>query len=180
MKYAIVDFECTCWNREDPNKDLHEIIEIGAVFLDENFKKVNDVDIFVTPKHNKTLSEYCIALTGITQKILDSSGILFPNAINILNKYITPDTVFCSWGEFDKTQLIQDCKEWRVPYPFTDGHINIKKEFMEKFNRKKCGLQKACRILNLRFNGTPHRAISDALMTAEIFKIIREQKEKKE
>lgn len=178
MRYLVIDLECTCWEYNDPNKQPHETIEIGAVLLNDQFEKIRDHGCLVLPQYNKILSEFCIDLTGITQKMLDKEGIPFPDAIESLKKQIDQDTTLCSWGYFDKDQLMKECKNWDIPYPFSDEHINVKVEFMTKFKKKKCGLQKACRMLHLRFNGTPHRGLADARMTAEIFKLLRVEKTK--
>ena len=174
MKYLVCDIECTCWNKNDPNKQPHETIEIGAVLLNEDFVKIDQLDIFTMPKYNKTLSNYCIDLTGITQEMLDTNAIPFPEAISILIHRIAPtlnhmsEVVLCAWGDFDKNQLKKDCEEWNIEFPFTDEYINVKKEFSKVLGHKKCGLQKACTLMALRFNGSPHRGIDDAGMVAEI------------
>lgn len=175
MKFAVLDIECTCWRRGTPhhNNNAHETIEIGMIFLDADFKKVDQLDLYTLPMYNKTLSDYCIDLTGITQKYLNANAIPFPNAMKIIAETITKDTIFCSWGDFDKRQLQRDCEEWDIPFPFSDEHINIKKEFMDKYKRKKAGLQKACRILSLRFEGAPHNGLADANMTSQIFRRLR-------
>ena len=176
MKYLIIDLECTCWDKTDADRDEHETIEIGAVLLDEKFKKMKQKDIFVQPHFNKELSQYCIDLTGITQERLDKEAIPFKDAIELLKGLIDEDTLFCSWGDFDKNQLLRECDAWRLSYPFSSDHLNIKREFAEKLNRKRCGLQKACRLMNLRFNGSPHSGIDDANMIAEVFRMLQKVK----
>lgn len=178
VKYIIIDLECTCWEKNDPLKDLYETIEIGAIFLNANFEKINQLQLYTLPEDNKILSEYCADLTGITQQTLDSKGIPFADAIKLLSEYIDEENepVFGSWGEFDQRQLKEDCIAKGVDYPFSENnHVNIKVEFMKKYNKKRCGLQKVCRILQLRFNGSPHCGLDDANMTAEVFKKIRKE-----
>ena len=176
MEYAIIDLEATCWEHNDPNFDDHEIIEIGVVFLNEKYEKTGELDIFVRPYHNPILSEYCIDLTGITQNKINTEGIEFERAMMLLSEEISRrDVLFCSWGLWDKTQLVDACKAFDVPYPFNDNHLNIKAEFLQKHNKKKCGLQKACRIYQLRFNGSPHSGIDDANMTSEVFRHMRKE-----
>ena len=176
MKHLIVDIECTCWSKDDPHRDPHETIEIGAVLVDEDFNILGELDLFTLPQFNKRLSQYCIDLTGITQKMLDEKAIPFPAAIEKLKTLIDPETLFCSWGDFDKNQLMKDCESHKIPYPF-ENHFNIKKEFSSIMHRPRCGLQKACRLMNLRFNGTPHRGIDDAHMIREVFQRFSKIKE---
>lgn len=180
MKYCIIDLEATCWERGDPDKQPHEIIEIGAVILDENYNPIKEFDIFVKPLDNSTLTEYCKSLTSITQKDVDSAPTLSV-AISQLKEWLgnTDDVIFCSWGYFDKEQLLKDCKRNMVDYPFNEDHINVKVKFSKVMKRtRKMGLQKALRILGIQFEGTPHRGGDDARMIAKVFKIIMEMENK--
>jgi len=178
MKYIICDIECTCWAHNDPQKSDHETIEIGCVFLDEKFNKLKQVDFYTWPKYSQTVSEYCTDLTGISYKTLILNAIPFSIAIKNIVKEIDVDindVVFCSWGKFDKSQLEKDCDRWNTSFPFSDEHINIKQLFLDTFKIKRAGLQKAVRMLGLRFNGSPHNALDDANMTAEVFKLLKEK-----
>ena len=176
MRYVVIDLECTCWERGDKNRQPHEIIEIGAAFLDEKYQLIKTFSQFVKPADNIELTEYCTELTTITQKDINNAPPLSV-AVSKLEEWMGPvdDITFCSWGYFDKAQLIDECNLHGITYPFTDDHINIKTRFSAKLQRtKKIGVKKALRILGIPFEGTPHRAISDAIMTAKIFKFIME------
>ena len=180
MRYCIVDLECVCWTKEDPNKAEHEIIELGAVLLDENFNYIKEFDYFVRPKNNYILSEFCKNLTSIKQEDV-SSALAFPVVMLFLADWLEDfsDVTLASWGNFDKDQLQKDCKAWWIKYPFTKDHINVKELFSKKLNRKRCGLGKACRILNIQFEGVHHRGIDDAKMIAKIFRMLNTENYKK-
>jgi inhibitor of KinA sporulation pathway (predicted exonuclease) len=176
MKYCVIDLECTCWDREDSNKQPHETIEIGAILLDENYSPIKEFDIFVKPLDNFALTEYCTNLTSITQKDVDSAPTLSV-AISRLKEWLgnTDDITFCSWGYFDKEQLLEDCKRNMIDYPFNEDHINVKARFSKVMERtRKVSLKKALRILGIQFEGTPHRGGDDAKMIAKVFKFIME------
>lgn len=179
MRYCVIDLECTCWERGDPNMQPHEIIEIGAVLLNDNYEYISEFDQFARPLHNKTLTEYCKDLTTITQTDVDSA-LELPTIIKNMLNWLGPtdDITFCSWGYFDKKQLLQECKDHMIDYPFNDEHINIKVRFSKITKRsKKTGLRKALRILDIPFEGTQHRGIDDAKMIAKVFKIIMQKDE---
>ena len=174
MRYCVIDLECTCWEKNDPNRQKHEIIEIGAVLLDENYNYIEEFTQFVKPFDNPILTEYCTDLTSITQEDVDNAPML-REVIDILEKWMisSKDVIFCSWGYFDKEQLFDECNLNLINYPFDHNHINIKEYFSRIMHRKKrTGLQKALRICGIRFEGTPHRAVFDAKMTAKVFKMI--------
>ena len=88
------------------------------------------------------------------------------------------DVVLVSWGDFDKKQLQKECETWWIKWPFSE-HINAKELYVKKLSRKPCGLDKACRITGLKFEGTHHRGIDDAKMVAKIFKILMTEEYKK-
>lgn len=169
-----MDLECTCWDYKDPNRALAEIIEIGVVLLDENYNYIKEFTQFIKPADNPTLTEYCTDLTSITQKDIDSAPPL-STAISRLKEWMgsPEDITFCSWGYFDKEQLLDECKLNAIDFPFNDDHINIKVRFSTIMERtKRVSLKKALRILGIQFEGVQHRGVDDARMIAKVFKVI--------
>lgn len=75
MNYIIFDLEATCW--ENDHKRQNEIIEIGAVKLNEGLKTVSDFQIFVKPALSPQLSDFCKRLTSISQADVDAA-VYFP------------------------------------------------------------------------------------------------------
>lgn len=171
MTYIIVDFEATCCDEGNVPRDEMEIIEIGAVALFENGPHVqSEFQSFVRPMRHPQLTDFCKRLTGIPQGKVDSAE-GFPAVLERfavwLGSFEAP--VFCSWGDYDKHQLAQDCAYHSAPYPFDLAHINIKKRFAENLNlRKPCGLGDALRRVGLQFEGSPHRGIDDARNMARL------------
>ena len=92
-----------------------------------------------------------------------------------LGRFESP--VFCSWGDYDRKQLENDCNFHRLPFPFTNGHRNLKAEFSEALRTpKRFGLGQALGRLGLTFTGTPHRGIDDAWNIARVYKqILRDE-----
>lgn len=181
MHYCIVDLECTCWERKDPDKTFHETIEIGAVLLDDGLNVVDDFQTFVRPTFSRTLSTYCTDLTTITQEQVDAAP-PFDKAMELFEQWIRGHTgrplrelTLVSWGGFDRNQFENDCARNSYPYPFGE-HLNLKVAFSEFINKpkKKFGLGKAARVCGIKFEGTPHRGIDDARMVAKIFQFMQQ------
>ena len=178
MKYIVVDLEATCW---ESNKDKHmEIIEIGAVKLNEKYEKIDTFQAFVKPILNPTLTTYCKQLTTIKQEDVDSASI-FNAVLTDLRVWLggawaetIAENLFCSWGRYDRNQLIEDCILHRQIFPFNNKHINIKSVFVQIMKVKHCGMCAALNILNMEREGPVHRGLSDAINTARIFKRIKE------
>jgi inhibitor of KinA sporulation pathway (predicted exonuclease) len=175
-QYLVIDFEATCSknNAEFP-RDQMEIIEIGAVLCDaQSLAVLDEFQSFVKPVRHATLTAFCTELTGITQAQV-SAAPKFPQVLAALVAKFAPGPGlrFCSWGDYDKNQLRQDCSFHRVPYPFSGGHSNLKRLFMEGQElEREMGVGQALRTAGLSFEGRPHRAIDDARNIARLLPFI--------
>ncbi|RYD63074.1 MAG: exonuclease domain-containing protein, partial [Verrucomicrobiaceae bacterium] len=129
---------------------------------------------FIHPVRHPLLSCFCKSLTTITQDEVNAAP-AFREAVtafaNWLGQFESP--VFCSWGDYDRNQLEQDCGFHDIPVPFSNGHRNLKKEFSKAIgSTKRFGLGQALDRLSLTFSGTPHRGIDDAKNIARVYKEI--------
>jgi inhibitor of KinA sporulation pathway (predicted exonuclease) len=172
-RLIIVDLEATCWDRSE-NRSFREmeIIEIGAVLIDINKAGIiSEFDEFVKPVNNPVLSNFCRNLTTIRQEDVDQADI-FPNVWNRFLKWMeTPENVLMSsWGKYDYYQFKLDCTLYRLEYPFENRHINLKDLLYKKMGRRRFGLSFALKKLGLKFEGTRHRGLDDALNIWEILK----------
>lgn len=167
---AVIDFEATCCDKNSFPRHEMEIIEIGLVIVDiDTLEIVDKFQSFVKPVRHKILTPFCKQLTTITQETIDKSDsfkIVNERLMKFLGNY---GPTFCSWGFFDKKQLHQDCTYHQVKYPFNDKHINLKEEFayLQGMNRAP-GVGKALSMCKLKFEGTPHRGIDDAINIAKL------------
>lgn len=183
MYYLVVDLEATCTNDFSFRENM-ETIEIGSVLCDSKFNIVKEFTTFIKPNKFPILSDYCKNLTTIKQEDIDKAP-NFPCAMEtfkeemihnipkpeIKRKFIdlgdfTPvqEILFCSWGNFDKFQLMKDCKYWGIPYDLP-RHINLKHEFsiVQGLNKKKqLGMKRALEKCGIKLEGTHHRGIDDA------------------
>jgi len=175
MTYIIVDFEATCCDKGKVPRDEMEIIEIGAVVLEGKGPAILDeFQSFVKPVRNPVLTNFCKKLTSISQRMVDAAP-PFKQVNKEFGDWINgfENPTFCSWGNYDKSQLKQDCEFHSVPYQFSNVHINIKQKFADNMGLKKgIGLGKALSKLNMIFVGTAHRGIDDARNMANISKYI--------
>ncbi len=173
MNFIIYDLEATCWNGPVP-KDIREVIEIGAYKLDRYGEIMSDFSTFVKPYFNKNLSAYCTELTTITQEQVfraPSYEAAVEDFIDWIGYYDDEDYLLCSWGDFDKKIFVSNSNLYDMETDWTKFHINLKEQFKEiKRLKKAVGMQKALRIEGFEFEGTEHRAISDAYNLIKIFR----------
>lgn len=173
--YLVIDLEATCWPDRRHNRGQNEIIEIGAVLLEEDFRLKDKFGMFVKPILHPQLSEFCQQLTSIRQEQVDNAQTL-SDVWSVFEEWVIKKThrrmseqIFCSWGDYDKNQLQRDMKRHNMAYPFTAiPHRNLKAEFAKRHRISKCGMEKTLRILGLKLEGTHHRGIDDAWNIARI------------
>ena len=172
--YLIIDLEATCWRPEEGHWGENEIIEIGAVIVDADYRTHGELQRFVKPVRNPVLSEFCTKLTSIRQADVEA-GQRFPHALCDLQAAAEQISgqplvalVFCSWGDYDRKQLMKDCTYHQIEYPFGE-HRNVKRAFSEVKRVRPVGLSKALDMLGLSFAGTYHRGIDDARNIARVF-----------
>lgn len=171
--YLVIDLEATCWELGDPLKGQNEIIEIGLVILSPSKEELWQGGWFVRPKLTPILSAFCTRLTTIEQNQIDNAS-TFSIAMNMLQEQVTAithasvgESLFVSWGNYDRRQFEKDCDLHTYTYPFGE-HFNLKQEFMRLHNIKRAGLDIALELMSLPLLGTHHRGIDDAINISRI------------
>jgi len=171
LNYIIYDIEATCWDGA-PLADIQEVIEIGAILLNDYGEEVGSYNRFVRPKVSPTLSPFCKRLTTITQENVDRAN-TFPKVIEEFQDWaemFDEDYILCSWGDFDKEIFISNCELHDLDYDWAEKHINLKKQYREiKNNNRQVGFKAALKYEGFEFTGTEHRGISDAENLVKIF-----------
>ena len=175
---CVLDFEATCW---DGSKE-HEIIEFPSVLWRWSKKKevarVDEIQIFVKPTHNPTVSEFCHNLTGITQAQVDN-GVSLKDALKQHYQWLTQHVpnadlvVFVTCGDWDlKTMLPNDLAANNLSYPSPAyrKYLNIKRAFRDVTQtRKSLSMVNMLKALNLELEGRHHSGIDDCRNISKIF-----------
>jgi len=170
-KLVIVDLEATCWENNPPTGQVPEIIEIGICTLDlKTLRREDGRSILVRPEKSH-VSLYCTNLTTLTEAVLYEEGMRFSEACEIIRGlYLTRDRAWASWGNYDRTLFKEECRDRRVPYPFSSRHLNAKRLFaeLELRSRKGIGMASALERTGMSLEGTHHRGEDDAWNIAEL------------
>lgn len=162
-RMLIVDVESTCWEAKPPPGQQSEIIEIGICALDWGTLQISqEASILVKPARSR-VSPFCTQLTSLTQELVDQ-GVTFAEACARLETdYASNSVMWGSWGVYDLRMFQDQCASFGVPYPFGAQHLNIKKLFGERVNKKKqVGMAQALNVINLPLKGSHHRGGDDA------------------
>jgi 3'-5' exoribonuclease 1 len=178
LNFIIFDLEASCgWMREERQS---EIIEIGAVKLNNKLEIVDEFQSFIRPILNPQLTYFCEELTTIKQVDVDSAytfDIVCTQFERWCRKSLNNDTItfqepywLCSWGFYDRKMLLSDCKLHGKDTNWIKHHISLKHQHGEMIGiNKGIGMDKALAMYDLKLDGTHHRAISDAKNITKIF-----------
>lgn len=164
MNYIIIDIEATC----DSERDFPmETIEIGAVKVNSDNKMDGTFQEYIKPATSH-VTKFCTELTSIKPSDVKNAR-SFKEVMEDFVKFCGKDFIVCSWGDYDKRQLEKDCSVNDVNPDFLKKHINIKEMYSEVTGIRAKGLIKATRAMGFEFVGFHHRALPDAIATANIF-----------
>jgi inhibitor of KinA sporulation pathway (predicted exonuclease) len=170
MNYIVLDLEATCW--KEKGKFTSEIIEIGALCIDENKNILAEYCSFIKPTLKPILSDFCTELTTIEQKDVDAAP-LFPDALHDFLDWIESfgDSYYlCSWGFYDRTQFKKDCTLHGLDTTWLKQHISVKHQYADIQNLSRpIGMKGALEREHLPMEGTHHRGIDDARNITKIF-----------
>lgn len=173
MNYIIIDLE---WN-QSPNRTPvegmpFEIIEIGAVKLNEKLEYVDSFHRLITPTVYPYLHRITHQITSISMSDFTSQP-TFTDAVTDLLKWCDNDYLFCTWGSMDLTELQRNMHYYSLPLlPFPVYYYDVQKLFSLSYDdgKSRNTLEYAVEYLSIPKQGSFHRAIDDAIYTAEVLK----------
>lgn len=179
MNYVVFDLE---WNQgtEGTSQKKHEeipfeIIEIGAIKLDENKNVIGQFNQLVKPVIYKNMHYITENMMHIHMEDLQQ-GKSFPEVLNAFLDWCGEDFIFCTWGILDLVELQRNMRYYNMP-SLSDGpfsFLDIQKLFSIEYEDKKLrrSLEYAIDYLKIEKDIPFHRAFSDAYYTAKILEKI--------
>lgn len=178
MQFVIMDLE---WNNTYAKKTkgyLNEIIEIGAVKLDESLTQVDTFSQLIRSQIGKKLRGSVKKLTNITNADINS-GELFTKVFSDFRKWLgKEDTVIFTWGDGDIRVLVENFTYLNgiKTIPFIKTYCDLQACYHKVANAQsnmQVGLHSAAQALGIDPDSfSLHRALGDSLLTAEIFRRI--------
>ena len=157
-----------------------EIIQIGAVKLNENFEVSNTFNCMIKPQFYKRIHPYVEKITGIKEEDLKDK-VSFKEAFEQFTKFIgDEDSVLCTWGIDDIKSLYRNILVHNINIDLiTNKYINVQAYATKYLNYeagKTIGLKNAVTELDIEIENSFHDALNDADYTAKIFKIVKPKK----
>ena len=173
MHYIVLDLE---WNQSrdvrdsDPNLTF-EIIEIGAVKLDEQLREVDRFEALIRPQVYRQLHDKIREITRMQMEEL-SGGRLFAEAAADFFSWCGTDYRLCTWGNLDLTELQKNIAYFRAenPLPWPLYYYDIQKLYGLQFDGKNSSkaLETAVDELGLKKDMPFHRADADTYYTMRV------------
>jgi inhibitor of KinA sporulation pathway (predicted exonuclease) len=175
MNYIVFDLEFNMFFRfkegDLANPSLkNEIIQIGAVKLNDQLERIGDFNLLIKPVVYKRLNPYVKRKTNInTSRVIPRRS--FIEAMENFKAWMGNEAVLCSWGQDDILGLRENCSFFGFNETFFDKYINIQEIYM-RFEglTKQPSLESAVDDLEIEKSLPFHDAFSDAAYTGDIFR----------
>lgn len=175
MNYIVLDLE---WNQTPNGKGTgepglpFEILEIGAVKLDENFKIISRFSQLIRPQVYRKLNRITKSIIQMNIEDLQYCSTFLQVGARFL-KWCDKDYVFCTWGSMDLTELQRNYRYygmetgWSCPFLYYDLQKIFHLQYDQDDKNMK-SLEAAVDQLGIAKKMKFHRASEDAEYTARV------------
>lgn len=180
MKHVVVDLEMNPVGRDfqEVRKKLSgEVIEIGAVRLDEDYRQESEFQCYVAPEYG-AIRRHITELTGITQEMVTGKkhfGAAFQDFVAWVGE---EETKIYSWSMADIKQLRRECHLKLADFDtaWLDCRwVDLQRAFDDRIGlHNSLALKHALGAMNRDFEGTAHTALADAINTSAILALMQD------
>lgn len=185
MRHIFIDFEMNHiagQYQEERTFSKMEIVEIGAVMLNEQYQEIDSFQSYVRPEYNDKIEKQCTKVTGITTETVASAPVLW----KVLEKFIKwcgcDDLMVYAWSDSDLRQLKRELNlkeiECQELHRLCDHWVDFQRTFCDLLGiEKRVALKHAINAIQSEFDGAEHDALWDARNTAKIFALSKNEAE---
>lgn len=187
MVYIVLDLEFNqsfpfkTGKKAEPNPECpFEIIQIGAVKLNDALEQVDTFNALIRPQIYPRLHPFVEKITKIHPEQLTGQP-TFPEVYPSFLEFIGKDAaVLCTWGGDDVKSLFRNIYFHDLDADaLTNQFLNIQpfaSAYLNHEEGKAIGLKNAVTELGIPEDSSYHDALNDAVYTAKIFRIVRPEK----
>ncbi len=117
--FTILDFEFNQAFSMNNGKDMvnpkcrFEIIQIGAVKVDDNYDIVDEFNILIKPNIYPNIHPFVEKITGFTDKDFKYKP-YFPEAFKKFRRFLGNDTLLGTWGYSDIRALFRNLTYYNI------------------------------------------------------------------
>lgn len=146
-----------------------EIVEIGAVKLDENFCPMDEIRIFIKPQYYSKMHKEITALTGIRDQDLEDHGVSFPDGYKQFIEWCGDEYAFMTWSMNDMPMLIDNMLLHGIDISDLPECYDVQRIFSREIMRGETRYSLETALTLLKEKGdSAHDALHDARNTAKI------------
>lgn len=178
MNYIVFDLE---WNQSNTGKEPEinelpfEIIDIGAIRLDEECMMIGEFNQLIKPTVYNQMHHITSKIIHLHMQDL-MRGKPFVEAMEDFLDFSGEDCIYCTWGPLDLFELQRNMKFYKME-PISYGPIrflDIQKLYSIAFDdgKQRKALETAIDELMIDKDIPFHRAFSDAYYTAKVMKVL--------
>ncbi len=178
MNYIILDFEWDTVFYKPAKRFINQIVQIGAVKLDSNFKLIGKLERIVRSSFSKKVSKRFTELTGITTEMM-LSGMSFVRAVNDYNAWAGDNFITLTWSTSD-LYAIMDNEKLFLPegsrfkigdYVDLQSYVQNELKLAGTEIKNQISLSAAAELLEISTDEFDmHTALDDSVITAKILK----------
>ncbi|MFF2480207.1 exonuclease domain-containing protein [Paenibacillus sp. NPDC058071] len=174
MDYIILDIEFN--GRKFASELPMEVIEIGAVRLNEKLEFTDEFSKLIKPVYFSKLNSFIKKKTGIPQEDIDAAD-GFKKVIAEFMRWLDRSEQFLlfTWGGEDLKRIVFDTRMHKLDdeYWTSAYYFDLLKGFLRYRNlTNDVSVEAALADLAITAEGNAHRALDDARMTAEVFRAV--------
>lgn len=175
MNYIIMDLE---WNNaylKSAHCFVNEIIEVGAIKLNEELEITDTFSQLICPVASKKIRSRIKELTHIENEDLEDAS-SFKTVMDDFADWCGSDFLLLTWGDTDIRTLISNYKFFgrKQDVCFIEQYADLQKYcqgFINMENVQQAGLSYAAECLNINPDDFPHhRALDDSRLSGECFR----------
>lgn len=177
--HIIVDFEMARDTRKGREHQGSEIIQFGAVKLNDSYETVSEFSLYVKPGYLR-IDEDIEALTGITNEMVAEAP-AFAEALTMFLDWIGEDEIgMYSWSLTDYHQLHHESERKGLLDERVQRLLDSWVDFQEVFGKElgishSLKLEYALKAANIDFEGKAHDGLTDARNTARLFVLSKDR-----
>ena len=177
MNYIILDLEWDSAYCHKKSGFVNQIIQIGAVKLNDEFDFLDRIEILVKSNISKKVTRRFTELTGITTDDM-KSGIPLRAATEKYNEWVGEDIVTMTWSNSDLYAIVENARLFADGLmPKIEKYVDLQKyvqsciEDKEKNNKNQISLSDAAEHFGISVDSFDlHTAADDSMLAAMLLK----------
>lgn len=186
MKHIVVDLEINRLGRKERLSESFqgELIEIGAVMLDDDMNEISEYKTYVHPEHTDRIAPRIKKLTGITEENTMDAPVFYDAFESFCKWCLEPgdEITMYEWSTADRNHFVNECTYKEIELSPAQSRIldAVWIDIQEVFDNKagydrQMSLNVALFATGLMVEGELHDALDDARNTGRILAMLKDE-----